>query len=183
MIGDVLYVLCSLFGGCIIVGAIWLLYQRKIYIDSQTGQPTQVEFPFLGKIKTQSPVLLLFALGVFLLVYPVQKWPQQYKTFEGKVNSNLQPVNILAVCKTGLTGGDGSFEIAVPKTRDPSPPLLYFLAGPNSRPLVDDEQISPQEEVSGKMPPVEMQIPETAGSQQAVPFQPVVNPRPAEFQH
>jgi hypothetical protein len=51
----------------IILGFIALLTQ-KTYIDCETNQPTELEVPFLGKMKTNMPALVFVIIG-FVLSY------------------------------------------------------------------------------------------------------------------
>lgn len=51
----------------IILGFIALLKQ-KTYIDPKTNQPTEIEIPIFGKLKTNFPALIFVFLG-FLLAY------------------------------------------------------------------------------------------------------------------
>jgi len=51
----------------IILGFIALLTQ-KVYIDRETNQPTELEVPFLGKMKTNFPALVFVIIG-FVLSY------------------------------------------------------------------------------------------------------------------
>lgn len=51
----------------ILLGFIALLAQR-IYLDSETSQPTQLIVPFLGKVKTNYPALIFVILG-FSMAY------------------------------------------------------------------------------------------------------------------
>ena len=51
----------------IIFGFIALLTQ-KVYIDPNTNQPTEIEIPFFGKLKTNLPSIVFLFLG-FMLAY------------------------------------------------------------------------------------------------------------------
>jgi hypothetical protein len=56
----------------IILGFIALLSQ-KIYLDPMTKQPTEVDIPFLGKLKSNYPALVFAFLGAALAFYAFQK--------------------------------------------------------------------------------------------------------------
>jgi len=57
----------------IILGFIALLTQ-KIYIDSETKQTaTEIEIPFLGKLRTNIPALGFVFLGIFLAAFAFNK--------------------------------------------------------------------------------------------------------------
>ncbi len=51
----------------VLLGFVALLTQ-KIYIDSSTNQPTDVDIPFFGKLKTNYPALIFVFLG-FAMAY------------------------------------------------------------------------------------------------------------------
>ncbi|MDQ7782934.1 MAG: hypothetical protein RDU20_08655 [Desulfomonilaceae bacterium] len=57
---------------CIILGFVALLKQ-KTYLDSETGMPTQVELPLLGKIGTNIPALVFVFLGAVALLVAMTK--------------------------------------------------------------------------------------------------------------
>lgn len=82
MLSDILYVICSVGGLTMIVGGIYLLAKRKIYIDRTTEQPTEIVG--LGvRFKTNVPGLVFFALGFIPLIYPVYKLdPSKYHVVE-----------------------------------------------------------------------------------------------------
>ena len=56
----------------IILGFVALLSQ-KVYLDATTKQPTEVQIPFLGKIKSNYPALVFAFLGAALAFYAFQK--------------------------------------------------------------------------------------------------------------
>ncbi len=52
----------------IVLGFVALLKQ-KVYIDSNTNQPTEVDIPVVGKLKTNYPSLVFVFLGFCSLLY------------------------------------------------------------------------------------------------------------------
>ena len=79
------YILFGIAFLSIILGFAALLSQ-KIYLDATTKQPTEVEVPFLGKIKSNYPALVFVFLGAALAFYGFQKsYPPERKlwTLEG----------------------------------------------------------------------------------------------------
>jgi hypothetical protein len=65
-----LYYLSACGGLVMVVGGIVLLYRQKISIDKAGRVQTEITTP-LGKFKTNSPALVLFALGFVPLIYPM----------------------------------------------------------------------------------------------------------------
>jgi hypothetical protein len=64
-----LYYLSSLAGLVMVIGGIWLLNNRKIYIDSQSKQVTEIEIPMMGKFN-QRPRALHFCFGFHTIDLP-----------------------------------------------------------------------------------------------------------------
>jgi hypothetical protein len=69
---DSAYILFGIAVLSIILGFVALLSQ-KIYLDATTKEPTEVEVPFLGKIRSNYPALVFVFLGVALAFYAFQR--------------------------------------------------------------------------------------------------------------
>lgn len=68
-----LFVLCSAAGMIMVIGSLFLLWTRRIGLDSR-GRPvsaTKVKLPWQIELNTQAPVLVMFLFGGFLLAFPV----------------------------------------------------------------------------------------------------------------
>jgi hypothetical protein len=61
-----MYILAAL---CFVLGVIALMKQ-KTYIDKETNQPTEVEIPIIGKLKTNYPALVFVVIGGVLAAIP-----------------------------------------------------------------------------------------------------------------
>jgi len=72
MATNVIIIMYVLAGLCFILGAIALMMQ-KTYIDKQTNQPTEIEIPILGKLKTNYPSLVFVVIGGVLAAIPWYK--------------------------------------------------------------------------------------------------------------
>lgn len=57
---------------CIVLGFVALVTQ-KIYLDSATGQPTEVEVAPLGKLKSNYPALVFVVFGIALAFYTLKE--------------------------------------------------------------------------------------------------------------
>lgn len=109
----IINLLSSLSGLIITLGGIWLLYKKKIYIDSTTGRPTVVELPFMIKISANLPVLLFFGIGVSLLIFPIYrstKAPQQV-AISGSLEGNALPIDVYAVVASEKIVSPGRYVI------------------------------------------------------------------------
>ena len=98
----VLYWLCSITGLIMMAGGVWLIYKEKIYIDRETNQVTEVELPWLGKLRTNAPALVLFLFGLVALIYPIYESkvvtePTKLVAIKGSVRSGTFPVYVYAV--------------------------------------------------------------------------------------
>jgi hypothetical protein len=135
-----LYYLCAIAGLIIIVGCLWLLHAGKIYIDRETQQPIQFELPGFGKIRTQTPVLILFAFGGALLVTAIlegNKLQAQQNSIthpvvvRGRVKSNAYPVRVYAVRDQDDFGAAREFNMHIPSLQLPPEPykIVYTIQG------------------------------------------------------
>jgi hypothetical protein len=83
---DGAYILFGIAVLSIILGFVALLSQ-KIYLDATTKQPTEVDIPFLGKLKSNYPALVFVFLGAALAFYAFQKSfppPNEEWTLKGR---------------------------------------------------------------------------------------------------
>jgi hypothetical protein len=60
-------------GILVILGSLFLLWKRKIYLDAEGKEVTDIEFPLGFKVKTNTPVLVMIFFGVFLIALPLLK--------------------------------------------------------------------------------------------------------------
>jgi len=173
-----LYIACAAAGASIILGGIWLIYKQKIYIDSETKQPTEFDLPFFGKLKTNTPALGLFFFGCVLLIYPIHKSQTSYLHLQGSVVSQLHPVVVYAVVETRALENSGDFDLPMPALQagNFTPEIVYVAGYP---PIVATGQITAQMIKRGTVQLGKIQI---TGSQ-ATAYQPDVIKPPAEFQH
>ena len=50
---------------CAVVGGLWVLFKQKVVVD-EAGAVSEVDIPFLGKLKTNYPSLIAIMLGIAL---------------------------------------------------------------------------------------------------------------------
>src|SRR5262249_31794231 len=93
MFSYMLYAACSLAGLIMVFAGIWLIAKKKIYIDTETKQPTSVELPLGVRLKINSPALAFFAIGFIPLLVPVYKLsPEKYHVVEtAKITGSFDP--------------------------------------------------------------------------------------------
>lgn len=123
-------IICQIAGIIMIGGALFLLFKEKIYLDSQTSQPTSVEIPFFGKLKTNAPALVIFALGVVAVAYPLHFDHLNYLKVTGTVESNIRPVVVYVVSSQSTVGNGSNLEVALPQlpSKDYTP-YVILVAG------------------------------------------------------
>jgi len=148
-----LYYLSAAGGLTMIVGGIWLIAKQKIYIDRETKQPTEIEIPIFGKLKTNTPALILFFLGLAGLWYPINalKSATKFLTVEGNVKFPKYPVTVYAVVQEATLQNDGSYNVTVPDLNEKNyTPVLVFLGG--RYPFVRDSPVRKADQKNGIIP-------------------------------
>ncbi len=111
--------ICQFAGILTIVGAMFLIFKQKIYLDAQTKKVMYVELPKVGKLQTNAPALAVIVLGFAAVVYPVHLSHTTYLTVEQDVESeSLATVNAYAVSKQATVGNDKHLTISFPNLPD-----------------------------------------------------------------
>jgi hypothetical protein len=92
---SIILVLTAVSGAVVLLATMILIGMRRIYIDKETNQPTEFEFPLLGKMKTQTPALFLIAVGGMLSAYSSYQaadlWKQSITaTVPGTLDGEIQ---------------------------------------------------------------------------------------------
>jgi hypothetical protein len=113
-----LFYLCGLVGAFLVVGGFVLLYKGKISL-SGGSEATEIKTP-LGTLRTNIPALVLFALALVPLIYPLWRIRELRQTVEvvGVVKSTEPDVEVLVVrgTKSLRATPDGSrFALKVPQ--------------------------------------------------------------------
>jgi hypothetical protein len=83
-------------GAFLVVATAIILMFRTSYIDAETKNPIEFELPLIGKVKTQSPVVVIALLGVLLLIYGVNHTQRDTLMVTGQINSK-DPVTMYIV--------------------------------------------------------------------------------------
>ena len=63
-------------GGIVAILSTWALLRQKVVVDS-SGNVTEIEIPFIGKMKTSYPALGTAFLGVFMVTFAVTNIPDR----------------------------------------------------------------------------------------------------------
>jgi len=129
---DVLYGISAL---CIVLGFIALLKQR-LYIDERTREPTAVELPLFGKLKTNYPALVFVFIGAGLAVYAIHESPQKEPwTLTGSLTNppgkhvkwTDGTITLIPQTVSSTIYENGQFEIHVPIEKGKSIANLYSI--------------------------------------------------------
>lgn len=92
---SLILVLTAVSGAVVLLATMLLIAMRRIYIDKETNQPTEFDFPLLGKMKTQTPALFLIAVGGILSAYSsyqaAELWKQSITaTVPGTIDGEVE---------------------------------------------------------------------------------------------
>jgi len=123
----VLY-LCAGGGLLLVVGCLWLLFSQRVVLDKETGQVTQVELPMGFKLATNVPIVILFFLGGFLLVYAAQEVRNfgEEVSVDGDVAGTKSDVQLYASVASQSLPGSGPFTLPLPVTHPQRKYMLIF---------------------------------------------------------
>jgi hypothetical protein len=122
--------ICQVAGIIMILGALYLLLKEKIYLDPKTGSPTEVDVPFFGRFKVNSPALAIFVLGIIAVAYPLHFDHLNYVKVTGQVKSNTYPVIAYVTSGQGTVGATTGLEIEVPQLPVKNySPYMVLIAG------------------------------------------------------
>lgn len=173
-----LFYLPSIVGGIMLIGGIYLLAKRKIYLDKETKQAiTDITLPFGLKLKTNTPVLVYFLFGVALMVWPMLTTGAvgvQKCVIRGSVRADTHPVQVYAVIKSDSLMQDRQFSIVVPRLFEAGETYKILYVCQN----VIDEDLADLEGLTGNtvdLPTKEVSLPDQEE------YERNVVPVPAEF--
>ena len=161
-------VISALAGSLIALASLALLWQQKIYIDTQTKQITKIDLPFGIKLQTNVPVIVVIFLGFALIVIPVLKQKDQsIVPLKGHVSAH-QRLKVYAVAAQQETNGDVLLEV---------PGNAYYtvmyLPG-DGAPAIDSQSVDLVKSHQEPFVLRELQVAEVvAGNTAAVPTTPI----------
>ncbi len=128
-------VIAAVAGSLIALGSLALLWQQKIYIDTQTRQVTKIELPMGIKLQTNMPVIALVFLAVALIMVPVVKYRETNEVaIKGHVHAT-QPLKIYAIAAQQDTNGDVLLNVPGNTTY-----TVIFVAG-NGPSMIDTQTV------------------------------------------
>jgi hypothetical protein len=101
----------------LMIATMILLFFRRIYLDAETKQPITFQFPIIGQISTQAPVLVIILIGVFMIVYPLSKMDPNTAMLRGNVDAGGKPITLLVVAEPDYVhsyDASGAFNFEIP---------------------------------------------------------------------
>ena len=125
------YYICSAAGFLVVVGGLWLLYERRLDLNQVVKETSKIKIFFLS-LQTGSPALIFFAIGVALLAYPIEKTANAPRTatITGKVESDVFPVAVYAVIGSDSLQNSRAFGLNVPLLAKDETYKVVYVAGP-----------------------------------------------------
>jgi hypothetical protein len=145
-----LLIVSQIAGMLLLAGTMVLLFFRRVYLDAETKQPIEFALPVLGKVKTQSPVLVLAFLGAILVLVPVwkmaemvsQKVPLKKVSLTGEVATGGKSVQAVVVADpdyTHIQDSDGPFSMNVPLLATDATYRVKFIV---DKQVIDDQMLT-----------------------------------------
>ena len=129
---DVMLLIAQGAGVFLLVATIILIARRTIYIDASTKAPIEFEFPIIGKVKSQTPAIVIFLIGAALVVFPLTMSRSEEATIEGAITSSGTPLTMVVVAvphyEQTLAAGGGRFSRPLPLLRDKVSYKVKFIA-------------------------------------------------------
>jgi hypothetical protein len=119
-------------GIILLISVVFLLYKRRVFLDAATGQPVEIEFPVLGKLKTQSPVIAMVVVGAAMVLYPATRSPVDLITVEGdveKTGGKTVTVTVVPVpqFQTVVDADSSHFMFKIPAVADASYRVKFIV--------------------------------------------------------
>jgi hypothetical protein len=127
----------------LLVATMLLVAFRRIYFDAQTKKPTTFEIPIFGKVKSQSPVIVLITVGAFLVAWPIYRDRADQAVLRGTVDTGGHTVTVTVIAipdyQATLQSSE-PFSLNLPLIQDASYRVQYIV----------DKQIVGEQEASLK---------------------------------
>ena len=127
-------------GGLLLLGTLVLLFSRRVYLDAATKEPIEFELPLFGKVKTQSPVLVLVIIAAFMVAYPIAKARPKMIPLTGEVDTSGEPVQAVVVADPDYTHSQdspGGFKMNIPLLATDATYRVKFIV---DKMVIDDQQ-------------------------------------------
>jgi hypothetical protein len=153
---------CEAGGLVIVLGCIWLLAKQIIHLDSESKKVTTDLDMFGIKLKTATPVIVLFVLGTGLLIYSAKKASEHSKELSeqeasvavrGDVSGDNHGVSCYAALVSASLPGPGPFGFTVPKLHPNKTYMLLYLVDGQ---IVGHQMFDPQ--TDGNKPLTQIEI-------------------------
>ena len=134
---------CQITGIVMIVGALFLIFKEKVYLDAATKEMMYVELPKLGRLKTNAPILAVIVLGLVAVLYPVHLDHTTYITVRGHVESNSHPVSVYAVAGQATSGNNDTLIISIPQlaSKDYQPHIVFRVGSAFDDEIIDLKKV------------------------------------------
>ncbi len=104
----------------LLFGVMFLLFCRRVYLDSETKTPIKFTLPLMGEVTSQAPVLVLVLIGAAMVLFPVTSGKEDMVQVEGTIQTAGKPVRLLLVAVPNYEHSQdfsGKFSVQVPLLR------------------------------------------------------------------
>jgi hypothetical protein len=135
----VLLITTQVAGIVLVIATMILLFFRRIYLDAETKRPIKFKLPIIGEVETQAPVLVLVAIGAFMVVYPLSKGGADMATLEADIDTGGKSVNVLVVAVPAYEHSQdapGRLELRIPLLATETTYRVKFLV---DKQVIDDQ--------------------------------------------
>jgi hypothetical protein len=122
--------ICQCAGLFTIVGAFFLIFKQKIFLDVTTNRVVSVQLPLFGKVQTNAPTFAVIVLGFAAIIYPVYLHHTTFIIVEQDVESSSRSTVVAyAVAKQTTVGNNKHLLIAFPvlPEKDYEPHLVLHV--------------------------------------------------------
>lgn len=114
----------------LLVATMLLVGFRRIYIDAETKEPITFEIPIFGKVKSQTPAVVLIIVGAFMVVYPIIRAQADEAVLRGTVDTGGHTVTVTVVAIPSYQAtlqSSEPFTLNVPLIQDASYHVQYIV--------------------------------------------------------
>jgi hypothetical protein len=132
----------SQIGGILLICATMVLVGfRRIYFDAETKEPISFDLPIFGKIRSQTPAVVVILVAAVMVMYPIVRAPDDQAVLKGSVQTTGQTVTVAVVPVPKYQEtfqASEPFSLPLPLIRDASYQVEYIV----------DKQIVGEQEAS-----------------------------------
>ncbi|HEY6393492.1 MAG TPA: hypothetical protein VIX89_19570 [Bryobacteraceae bacterium] len=139
MQNGVLLIVTQMAGILLLLSTVFLLFSRRIYLDSTTKQPIKFKLPVIGEISTQAPVIVLILIAAFMVVYPISRSGPARASLHGHIETAGKHVSAIVVAipdyQFGQEAESDDFNLKIPLLSTEATYRVMFIV---DKQVIDD---------------------------------------------